>query len=150
MGPSTVHFVIVTLIFCKILTVTLTATRAEQSVKYDSRYDNVDLDEILKSKRLFDNYIKCLLYDGVCTPDGKMLKDNIPDAIESRCKKCTDKQRFGSEKVIRFIIDNRPDDWKQMEAKYDPEGKYKKEYLEEKKHNETQAAAEGQNDNVKN
>lgn len=109
----------------------------ENISKYESKYDNVDLDEILKSKRLMDNYIKCLTDDGPCTPDAKTLKDNLPDAIETHCMKCTEKQKYGSEKVIRFIIDKRPDDWKYLETRYDPEGKYKKQYLDEKQKNAT-------------
>lgn len=111
---------------------------AEKQSNYDSKYDNVDLEEILSSKRLMDNYIKCLLDLGVCTADGNMLRDNIPDAIETHCQKCTEKQKFGSEKVIHFIIDNRPDDWEKMEQKYDPERKYKTKYLEEKRKNHTE------------
>lgn len=41
---------------------------------YDSKFDNVDLDEILSQERLLNNYIKCLESQGPCTPDAKMLK----------------------------------------------------------------------------
>lgn len=33
---------------------------------------------------------------------------------------------------MRFIIDNRPDDWESMEKLYDPEGMYKQRYQESK------------------
>ncbi len=33
---------------------------------------------------------------------------------------------------MRYIIDNRPEDWKYLESKYDPQGNYKKSYLDEK------------------
>lgn len=39
--------------------------------KYTTKYDGVNLDEILKSDRLFNNYYKCLMDQGRCTPDGK-------------------------------------------------------------------------------
>lgn len=113
----------------------------KHDIIYDSKYDNVDLDEILKSKRLLDNYVKCLLDEGPCTPDGNELKRHLPDAIETNCSKCTEKQKNGSEKVIRFIIDNRPIDWTRMESKYDPEEIYKKRYLDEKQRNETLATS---------
>lgn len=41
---------------------------------YDSKFDNVDIDEILSQERLLNNYIKCLESQGPCTPDAKMLK----------------------------------------------------------------------------
>lgn len=42
--------------------------------KYTTKYDNVDLDEIIKSDRLLKNYVNCLLEKGNCTPDGTELK----------------------------------------------------------------------------
>nr|AEE61841.1 unknown [Dendroctonus ponderosae] len=38
--------------------------------KYTTKYDNVDLEEIIKSDRLMKNYVNCLLEKGKCTPDG--------------------------------------------------------------------------------
>lgn len=45
--------------------------------KYTTKFDNVDLDSILKSERLLKNYVNCLLEKGSCTPDGKELKGEI-------------------------------------------------------------------------
>lgn len=42
--------------------------------KYTTKYDNIDLDEIIKSDRLLKNYVNCLLDKGKCTPDGAELK----------------------------------------------------------------------------
>ena len=42
--------------------------------KYTTRYDGIDLDQILKSERLFQNYYNCLMDTGKCTPDGRELK----------------------------------------------------------------------------
>ncbi|XP_054731473.1 uncharacterized protein LOC129239720 isoform X2 [Anastrepha obliqua] len=41
---------------------------------YDTKFDNIDLDEVLSQERLLRNYIKCLENTGPCTPDSKMLK----------------------------------------------------------------------------
>ncbi|XP_067004282.2 ejaculatory bulb-specific protein 3 [Anabrus simplex] len=104
---------------------------------YTDKWDNVDLDEILGNDRLLKKYVDCLLADtdAGCTTDGKELKKNVPDALTNECAKCTEKQKNGTEKVIRFLIDNKPDIWQKLEAKYDPDGTYKKKYQEEgKKH----------------
>lgn len=45
--------------------------------RYTSKYDNVDLDEILQNKRLLKNYVNCLLEKGNCTPDGAELKSKF-------------------------------------------------------------------------
>lgn len=44
------------------------------SSKYNVKYDNVDIDEILKNDRLLNNYFKCLMDTGKCTADGEELK----------------------------------------------------------------------------
>lgn len=41
---------------------------------YDTKYDNINLDELLKNDRLRKNYVKCLLNEGPCTPDAQELK----------------------------------------------------------------------------
>jgi hypothetical protein len=38
------------------------------------RWDYINVDEILRSDRLVNNYVKCLLDKGPCTPDGADLK----------------------------------------------------------------------------
>lgn len=42
--------------------------------KYTTRYDGIDIDQILRSERLFNNYYNCLMETGKCTPDGRELK----------------------------------------------------------------------------
>lgn len=50
------------------------ASRLPRDTKYTTKYDNVDLEEILKSERLLTNYYNCLMDTGKCTPDGSELK----------------------------------------------------------------------------
>ncbi|XP_075215739.1 ejaculatory bulb-specific protein 3-like [Lycorma delicatula] len=99
--------------------------------KYTTKYDNIDLDEILNNDRLFNNYYQCLMETGKCTPDGTELKDSLPDALATKCSKCSDKQKVGTEKVIKFLIEKKPEKYAQLEKKYDPQGKYKAAYKEE-------------------
>lgn len=56
----------------------------------------------------------------------------MPDAIETDCSKCSDKQKEGSDFIIKFLIDNKPDYWELLEKKYDPSGSYKEKYLASK------------------
>ncbi|KAI7815307.1 chemosensory protein [Rhyzopertha dominica] len=100
--------------------------------KYTTKYDNIDLDQIIKNDRLMHNYVKCLLDQGNCSPDGAELKKTLPDAIHTDCAKCSEKQKEGSKKIMRHLIDNKPEWWKQLEAKYDKDGTYKKKYQDEK------------------
>lgn len=119
--------------------------------KYTSKYDDVDIDQILQSERLLRNYLNCLLDKGRCTPDGAELKsksdyiiahqktydlftlENLPDALENECSKCNESQKKGASKVIRYLIDNKRQYWDELAAKYDPEGVYLKKYEAEAK-----------------
>ncbi|KAH8385470.1 hypothetical protein KR093_007924, partial [Drosophila rubida] len=103
-------------------------TAAPGGGSYDSKFDDIDLDEILGQERLLNNYIKCLEGVGACTADAKMLKDILPDAMMTDCVKCTEKQKYGADKVTRHLIDNRPEDWQRLEKIYDPQGSYRIKY----------------------
>ena len=50
--------------------------KAEEQ-KYTTKYDNVDVDEVLKSERLVSNYVGCLMDKNPCTPDAAELKSKI-------------------------------------------------------------------------
>ncbi|XP_031765674.2 allergen Tha p 1 [Galleria mellonella] len=110
----------------------LTKGHFSEESKYTNKYDGVNLDEILTNERLLTGYIKCLLEQGPCTPDAKELKNNLPDAIQNDCKKCTNRQQQGADQVMGYIIDHRPDDWNKLEEKYKSDGSYKRKYLEKK------------------
>lgn len=88
-------------VFVAVLSVVVGIVSCEQT--YDVKYDNVDVDEILKSDRLLSNYIHCLMEEGPCTEDGRDLKDTLPDAISTDCSQCTEKQREGSNKIMHFM-----------------------------------------------
>ncbi|EAA12322.2 AGAP008051-PA [Anopheles gambiae str. PEST] len=110
-----------------VVALALVAAVAAQD-KYTSKYDNINVDEILKSDRLFGNYYKCLLDQGRCTPDGNELKRILPDALQTNCEKCSEKQRDGAIKVINYLIQNRKDQWDVLQKKFDPENKYLEKY----------------------
>ncbi|XP_053615072.1 allergen Tha p 1 isoform X2 [Plodia interpunctella] len=95
---------------------------------YTDKWDNINVDEILESQRLLKGYVDCLMERGRCTPDGKTLKETLPDALENECSKCTAKQKNSSDKVIRFLVNKRPDLWNELSTKYDPQNIYQQRY----------------------
>lgn len=58
--------------FCIVLFALVALALAEE--KYTTKWDNIDLDQILKNDRLLNKYIDCVLDRGSCTPDGSELK----------------------------------------------------------------------------
>nr|AIW65103.1 chemosensory protein [Helicoverpa armigera] len=100
-----------------------------------ARFDNIDIDKVLGNQRVLESYLKCMYDEGPCTPEGRDLREKAPEALETNCKDCTDNQKALVRKASLFLIKNRPDDWKKLSDKFDPEGKYKKafdEFLKEK------------------
>jgi len=102
-----------------------------QNSAYPTKYDNVDVDRILKNDRVLTNYIKCLMEEGPCTPEGRELRKTLPDALESGCSKCNDKQKTTTEKVIRHLMNKRQKDWDRLTKKYDPQGIFRQKYEQE-------------------
>ncbi|XP_016927610.1 ejaculatory bulb-specific protein 3 [Drosophila suzukii] len=98
---------------------------AASNKQYTSKFDNVNVDEVLGNNRVLNNYLKCLMDKGACTPEGRELKRLLPDALQSDCSKCTDVQRRNSQKVINFLRANKAGEWKLLLDKYDPQGLYR-------------------------
>ncbi|XP_073953865.1 ejaculatory bulb-specific protein 3-like [Choristoneura fumiferana] len=96
--------------------------------QYTDRYDSVNIDEILANKRLLVPYVKCMLGQGRCTPEGKALKSHVNDAMTTGCEKCTEWQRKSARKVVKHLKEHEQEYWEQMKAKYDPGDKYKPTY----------------------
>lgn len=45
--------------------------------KYTTKYDNVNVDEIMSNDRLLNRYFKCLMSTDKCTADGAELKRKL-------------------------------------------------------------------------
>ncbi|XP_046750622.1 ejaculatory bulb-specific protein 3-like isoform X2 [Diprion similis] len=112
---------------------------AAESDKYTTKYDNVDVDAVIRNERLTKNYVGCLLDLTPCTPDGSELKKNLPDALATDCAGCSVAQKKAADKFSQHLIDEKPEDWKLLETKYDPTGAYRLRYLEEQSKNDTEA-----------
>ncbi|KAJ3648668.1 hypothetical protein Zmor_020454 [Zophobas morio] len=120
-------------IFVVLFLTTVGLALARPSEKYTVKYDSIDLQEILRSDRLTENYVQCLLDKKPCTPDGEELKKDLPDALKTKCSKCSDKQKEGARVVIQHLYKNKRPWWDQLEAKYDPDHIYVKEHENELK-----------------
>ncbi|CAB3234961.1 unnamed protein product [Arctia plantaginis] len=111
-----------------ILLTVMALTGFAASETYTDQYDDINVGEILENKKLLVPYIKCVLDQGRCVPEGKELKAHIKDALQNGCAKCTDKQRKMARKVVKHLKEKEQDYYKQMVSKYDPEDKYKSTY----------------------
>nr|SAJ59005.1 putative chemosensory protein [Triatoma brasiliensis] len=117
------------------LTVVLICSLATalSATTYTTKYDNIDLDAVLRNDRVYKTYYNCLTNKGKCSPEGKELKDKLPDALQTGCSKCSARQKQGLEKIIKFLMNSKQADFKEFERIYDPTGEYRKRYAEQAK-----------------
>ena len=56
------------------------------------------------------------------------FSENLPDALENGCEKCNEKQKELSKKALKHILEHKREQFDALEAKYDPDKKYRKRY----------------------
>ncbi|CAH0590224.1 unnamed protein product [Chrysodeixis includens] len=96
---------------------------------YDEMYDKIDADKIINDDALFTSYINCMLDKGPCSVEHSAdFRKLLPEVIATCCAKCTPIQKKNVRKTVTALSEKRPDDFKAFQAKYDPEGKYEKDF----------------------
>nr|QKK82661.1 chemosensory protein [Histia rhodope] len=100
---------------------------------YSAKLDALDVHDVINNKRLLQGYIKCVLGKASCTSEGKELKANLKQALETRCDQCSDVHKEKLALVVGHIINEEEEYWKELVAVYDPEMKYSKLYEDDLK-----------------
>ncbi|CAH2042473.1 unnamed protein product, partial [Iphiclides podalirius] len=91
---------------------------------YDKKYENFNAKELASNDRLLHSYSLCILGKGKCTPEGNDFKDWTPEAIQTNCGKCTEKQKSLIAEVIKAVREKLPNDWEELTQKYNPSGQH--------------------------
>ncbi|XP_053696121.1 uncharacterized protein LOC128743546 isoform X3 [Sabethes cyaneus] len=94
------------------------------------RYDNLDIDTILASSRLVNNYVDCLLSRKPCPPEGKDLKRILPEALRTKCGRCSETQKENALKIITTLYSNYPQQYQALRNRWDPSGEYHRRFEE--------------------
>ncbi|KAJ8683338.1 hypothetical protein QAD02_019130 [Eretmocerus hayati] len=82
--------------------------------KYSDKYDYVleDIQGILNNNRKRHQYESCFMGDKPClTGDAIFLKQNLPEAMVTKCKKCTERQRDAFSVVADWYAEHDPKTW---------------------------------------
>lgn len=53
----------------------------------------------------------------------------IPDAIQTECAKCSEQQRRQAGKVLAHLLTYKPEYWKMLVQKFDPNNVYLRKYM---------------------
>ncbi|KAL0101466.1 hypothetical protein PUN28_018948 [Cardiocondyla obscurior] len=93
-----------------IIAVTLACVLAEET--YSTRYDNVDIDGVLSNEKLRMQYYNCFMDTAPCkTADAKFFKGVIGEALQTQCKKCSEKQKALLDRMADWYTKNKPEQW---------------------------------------
>nr|QGW50248.1 chemosensory protein 1 [Chouioia cunea] len=85
--------------------------RAEDK-KYDSKYDNLDVEAILQNDAERNIYYACFMDTGPCPNEAAIFfKGHAPEAVVTSCRYCTQKQLEMFEKIVSWFVDNSPQEW---------------------------------------
>ncbi|KYN27880.1 PREDICTED: ejaculatory bulb-specific protein 3-like [Trachymyrmex cornetzi] len=94
-----------------IIVVALACVYAEKEF-YSSRYDDVNIQEILENEKLRAQYYNCFLGTAPCkTADAKFFAGVIGEAMQTQCRKCTEKQKNLLDTLVDWYTKNRPEEW---------------------------------------
>ncbi|XP_047521543.1 ejaculatory bulb-specific protein 3-like [Pieris napi] len=93
---------------------------------YDEKYDSVDVDKIISDDAVFLAYINCFLDKGPCDKEyAQDYREMLPEVIATACGKCTEIQKKKLRKFITVIFEKKAALAAELQAKYDPERKFK-------------------------
>ncbi|EFN72617.1 Putative odorant-binding protein A10 [Camponotus floridanus] len=100
-----------------IISIALMCVLAEEE-KYEDKYDDIDVHEILQNAKLREQYYKCFMVTGPCvTADAKFFNKILSEALQTKCKLCTEKQKYMLDELSDWYTKNEPAKWDALVAK---------------------------------
>ncbi|KAL6420198.1 hypothetical protein ACFW04_013819 [Cataglyphis niger] len=96
-----------------LISVALLCVLAEEL--YSDQYDYININDILNNDKLREQYYNCYMEIGPCvTADAKFFKIIASEAIQTNCKKCTEKQKEMLDTLSDWYTKNKPDLWQNI------------------------------------
>ncbi|CAG7722553.1 unnamed protein product [Allacma fusca] len=80
--------------------------------------DSINVDHYLKNERLMNLQIKCVLYNGPCDVVGRWVKPRVAASFYGQCPLCTPKQELDVQKIIAYMQEKRPEEYKLAVSKF--------------------------------
>ncbi|KAH1014791.1 hypothetical protein HUJ05_012618 [Dendroctonus ponderosae] len=117
------------LIVSVLIGMALDLTGAKPAAKYyASKYDHIDVGAILNNRRMVNYYSACLLSQGACPPEGVELKRILPEALQTNCARCSEKQATIALMAIKRLKKEYPKIWSELSEKWDPSDSFVKRF----------------------
>jgi len=100
-----------------IISIALMCVLAEEL--YSDQYDDIDVRNIVENDKLRNQYYNCFMATGSCvTADSKFFKEIFGDALQNKCKRCTEKQKEHMDFIVDWYTKNEPVKWEALVAKF--------------------------------
>nr|CAD7605408.1 unnamed protein product [Timema genevievae] len=87
-----------------------------------------DPKDVIGDPERIDTWAKCLVEENKCTAEIAPLRAKIPEALKSEFSNTTPEERTFIRETSKYLIANKPDQWKEIEEFYDSENKYKEKF----------------------
>ncbi|XP_049816499.1 ejaculatory bulb-specific protein 3-like [Schistocerca nitens] len=89
-----------------------------------SQLDAIDVDEVLANPARVDAAVSCFLSDADhdCNLRSRVAKSLIAEMVKTNCGECSEGQKADITKFLAFISKNKPQEMRQLHARYDPNG----------------------------
>jgi len=78
-----------------------------------------------------------------------MILGIVPDAIQTECAKCNERQRKQAGKVLAHLLQYKPEYWKMLVQKFDPNNVYLRKYMADNDDDEKLSLQKLSNDTTK-
>ncbi|KAJ8960210.1 hypothetical protein NQ318_003934 [Aromia moschata] len=99
---------------------------------YTTKYDNIDLQEIIKNEAAEELRGLPAGQEEVYQRrrGAQNWKKVLPEAIKEDCAKCNETQKNGAFVILTHLLKNKREWYNELEAIYDSDGSYRKRYAE--------------------
>ncbi|KYM98239.1 PREDICTED: ejaculatory bulb-specific protein 3-like [Cyphomyrmex costatus] len=86
--------------------------------RYSDQFDNIDYRAALNNDTVRESYYNCFMEIAPCqSPRHKALTGIFSEAYQTKCKKCTEKQKEMFAEVAEWYMKNYPEKWQLIVAK---------------------------------
>ncbi|XP_011693228.1 PREDICTED: ejaculatory bulb-specific protein 3-like [Wasmannia auropunctata] len=100
----------IALIIIAISSSTLMCVLADEDL-YSAVLNHLDVRAILQNNDLREKYYNCYMEIGPCTPEQIKMGEVFSDVYQTKCKKCTTKQKENMDMITDWYVTNQPDKW---------------------------------------
>nr|QRF70952.1 chemosensory protein [Semiothisa cinerearia] len=108
----------------KIFLIFALALAACSAETYTTENDNFDITAVVADTEALRKLTNCFIDKGECDTVGAGFKEDLGEAVEQACKKCTDAQKHIFKHFIAGLKEKLPAENQAFRNKYDPQNKY--------------------------